>query len=112
VRQAPGRAGAGAGLHQEVAGEARAQGHAGGGRLRRRPGQDHDLDGPRGGLLRAPTRLAPAPSSAPAPALPPTLLPLQACRAADFVVEAVSEDEELKRSIFQHLDKARWVLRT
>ncbi len=31
----------------------------------------------------------------------------QACKAADFVVEAVSEDEQLKRSIFTHLDKVR-----
>jgi 3-hydroxyacyl-CoA dehydrogenase len=30
---------------------------------------------------------------------------LQNFKQADFVVEAVSEDEQLKRSIFQHLDK-------
>jgi hypothetical protein len=32
---------------------------------------------------------------------------LQNFKQADFVVEAVSEDEQLKRGIFQQLDKVR-----
>jgi 3-hydroxyacyl-CoA dehydrogenase len=32
---------------------------------------------------------------------------LQGLRHADFVIEAVVEDEEIKRNIFQTLDKVR-----